>query len=359
MRSLKPRIWLSRTASAPSAPRKGQKYYNTTSNIEFAWNGTAWRPTDAAGLTDGSIGTAALAVNPLARANHTGTQVAGTISDLPATVKGYSLDMFVAPVAAVSWGTQKLTNLATGTLATDGINLGQMTAAITAAVAGQTAVKNPVRVLATANLALTGLQTVDGVTLVAGDRILLSGQTTASQNNIYVAASGAWALATDCATTGQLVEGTDVLVNEGTLFTGTIWRVTTIGTITIGTTSIVWTQTAKINTYTADGITLNLTGFQFSIKIDAAGWLTSSASGLAIDKTKVTMKFSGTITGDGTTTSFPFTHNTNNSNPIVSIRDSTGAKVMVDETATSANVITVMFSVAPLSAVTYSVSIQG
>ncbi len=60
-----------------------------------------------------------LAVNPLARANHTGTQLSSTVSDLAATVQAYRLDQFAAPNVALSAGSQRITNLATPTATTD------------------------------------------------------------------------------------------------------------------------------------------------------------------------------------------------------------------------------------------------
>lgn len=347
-------------ATAPSSPKIGQEYWNTTSNVGFFWNGTVWRPIDAAGLTDGSILNTALATNPLARANHTGTQLSATISDLSTVVHAYTLDTFAAPLAAVSMNGQKITSLANGSAAQDAVTFSQMNAAVAAAQAGQTAVKNPVRVFAAGNIALTGLQTIDGVSVAAGDRVGAFNQTTQSTSNIYVAASGAWALATDVNTTGQLLEGTDVLVAEGTLYAGTVWRVATVGTITIGTTAITWTQVSKINTYTADAVTLTLTGYQFSALLAPSGGVISTGGlGLKVDPTVVVQKYAGTITGNAATTSFPFTHNLNNSNPTISCRDSSGNMVLIDNVATSANVITFTFSVAPAGGVTYSVAIQG
>ena len=65
-------------AGAPATPVLGQRYYDTTTSCEYYWNG-AWVPTDAR-LRSG-IPLSNLAVDPLARANHTGTQLAATISD--------------------------------------------------------------------------------------------------------------------------------------------------------------------------------------------------------------------------------------------------------------------------------------
>jgi hypothetical protein len=61
-----------------------------------------------------------------------------------------------------------------------------------------------------ANITLSGLQTVDGVVLVAGDRVLVRGQDTDTQNGVYVAAAGAWTRATDADTAAKMTRGTKV-----------------------------------------------------------------------------------------------------------------------------------------------------
>jgi hypothetical protein len=107
-------------------------------------------------------------------------------------------------------------------------------------MAADLAIKEPCRVATTANITLSGLQTVDGVTVANGDRVLVRAQTTASQNGIYVAASGAWARATDFDGGGEVAGGTEVFVTSGTLFAVSTWRVTGSGPITIGTSNIVF-----------------------------------------------------------------------------------------------------------------------
>ena len=77
-------------------------------------------------------------------------------------------------------------------------------------------VKTPVRATTNANVALSGAQTIDGVALVAGDRVLVKNQTTPSQNGIYVVAAGAWARATDAAVSSQFDPGFVVSVLSGT-----------------------------------------------------------------------------------------------------------------------------------------------
>ena len=85
--------------------------------------------------------------------------------------------------------------------------------AIQANVAGLNP-KEEVRVATTENITLTGLQTIDTVALVAGNRVLVKDQTTASQNGIYVVASGAWSRASD-ADTYDKYAAAYVLVNDG------------------------------------------------------------------------------------------------------------------------------------------------
>lgn len=72
---------------APAAPTKGRTYFSSVLNCLVIWNDTAWIPLDAAKRM-GDIPLSALATDPLARANHTGTQLAATISDFAAAVRG-------------------------------------------------------------------------------------------------------------------------------------------------------------------------------------------------------------------------------------------------------------------------------
>ena len=97
-----------------------------------------------------------------------------------------------------------------------------------------------VRATTTANITLSGPQTIDGVSIIAGDRVLVKNQTTGSQNGIYVAAAGAWSRALDMDTNGEMVHGSFAAVLEGTVNEGTSWIVTTDNPILIGTTAVTW-----------------------------------------------------------------------------------------------------------------------
>ncbi|SFB62538.1 hypothetical protein SAMN05216312_12213 [Cohnella sp. OV330] len=115
---------------------------------------------------------------------------------------------------------------------------------IDAAMALQ-AVDGDVRVATTANITLSGLQTVDGVVLAAGDRVLVKNQTTGSQNGIYVAASGAWARAADADTTAKVAAGISVFVRDGAAGGGKTFVMSNTTSVTLGTTAITFADIAS------------------------------------------------------------------------------------------------------------------
>lgn len=112
--------------------------------------------------------------------------------------------------------------------------------------------------------------TLDGVVLVTGDRILIKDQATASENGIYVVnASGAPTRATDFDAGADLIAGATMAVNEGTANADTRWTCTTNDPITIGVTSLAFANVGG-TTYLA-GTGLDLTGNTFSISSTYAG----------------------------------------------------------------------------------------
>lgn len=100
-------------------------------------------------------------------------------------------------------------------------------------------VKRAVKVATTANITLSGTQTIDGIAVVAGDRVLVKDQTTASANGIYIVAAGAWTRATDADTSSEIAGGT-VAVDQGTTNGGTSWDTDFKSTDTLGTTNMTW-----------------------------------------------------------------------------------------------------------------------
>jgi uncharacterized cupin superfamily protein len=106
------------------------------------------------------------------------------------------------------------------------------------AVSGSVQVaKQAVVVVSTSNLTLSGEQTIDGV-LTSASRVLVAGQTTAANNGIYVTAAGAWSRATDADSSAEVLPGMLVYVASGTNYGESIWALDTLGSITLGSTSL-------------------------------------------------------------------------------------------------------------------------
>lgn len=113
----------------------------------------------------------------------------------------------------------------------------ELSAAIASAAGWQP--KESVACASTANLTLSGEQTIDGVATNAS-RVLVKNQTATAENGIYVTAAGSWARAADADSDAEL-EYAFVAVLGGTANGSTSW-VVTHDTITVGTTSITWAQ---------------------------------------------------------------------------------------------------------------------
>ena len=103
------------------------------------------------------------------------------------------------------------------------------------------AFKAPCRVATTANITLSGEQTIDGVAVVAGDRVLVRSQTSGVDNGIYICRASAWERAPDWDGVDDVVTGTLVFITAGSTLALKLYRVTTTGTITPGTTSVAFT----------------------------------------------------------------------------------------------------------------------
>ncbi len=156
-----------------------------------------------------------------------------------------------------------VTNVPTPTNNSDVANKSYVDAQISAVASG-TSWKLNAQVATTANIALTGLQTIDGYTTLAGDRVLVKDQTTATQNGVYVAASGAWTRATDVDTSAEIV-GMAILVLNGAANQLSQWVNTNMGTIVIGTDNITYTKLAGNGQTYTNGTGLSLTGNVFAI----------------------------------------------------------------------------------------------
>jgi hypothetical protein len=102
-------------------------------------------------------------------------------------------------------------------------------------------VKDSVRVATTANISLSGTQTIDGAAISAGQRVLVKNQSTAADNGIYLCAVGAWSRAADADSSADLSPGTFVFVELGTVG-GDNGFVLTNDSVNLGSTGLTFTQ---------------------------------------------------------------------------------------------------------------------
>lgn len=104
--------------------------------------------------------------------------------------------------------------------------------------------KNSVRVATTGAIVLSGAQSIDGVAVIAGDRVLVKNQADGSQNGIYVAANGAWVRAEDADVSPEVTPGMLVPVEEGAINADSVWKLVTNGQIALGVTALFFEMVA-------------------------------------------------------------------------------------------------------------------
>ena len=144
-------------------------------------------------------------------------------------------------------------------------------------------------VATTANNALSGLTVVDGIQLVAADRVLVKNQTTALFNGIYSASTGNWSRTSDYdfLPTGEIASGDLIPVLTGDTNINTIWILTTPNPISSGD-SLTFTLFSKLLDITGgDGIDVSTTGTNREVSVD----LIASQCGLCIDGAKLGFNF--------------------------------------------------------------------
>lgn len=157
------------------------------------------------------------------------------------------------------------------------------------------------RMVSVTNSALTGLIVTDGVTPVANDRILLTAQTTASQNGPWLAQTTAWTRPLDWSAASVQKEGAYFLIDpDGTSYKNTKWFCTNTGTITVDTTSTTFTQDLSGTIY-SNGNGLSLTGTVFAVKVgNAISFDGTQSLTITPNGTSLNVGVSGIKISDGT-----------------------------------------------------------
>jgi hypothetical protein len=262
---------LENLSAAPASPQAGDAYFDTVLGYARIWNGSTWEHAGDPVIADGSLSLAKLATNPLARANHTGTQAASTISDFAATVEADAvalrLDQFAVPTAPVDLGGQRATDAADPAAPTDLTTQQWVEGYVLSRVNGLDW-KPSARVMATTNVSVTAAPAaIDGVTLTTGDRVLLSGQSAGAENGlwVYATAGNPMTRAADADAGAEVSAGLTVFVAEGTVGHDTIWSLATNDTVTVGTTALTFQQ---IGSGTAYSVTTPVTLTGTTIGLD-------------------------------------------------------------------------------------------
>lgn len=217
----------------------------------------------------------------------------GTFTKITVNAKGLataaaqaSLSDLSAPTGDFGMGGFKLTGLANPTSDQDAA-----TKYYVDAVAQGLDVKASVLAATSGNITLSGTQTIDGVSVGAGARVLVKAQTAPEENGIYVAAAGAWSRASDANTWEELVSAY-TFVEEGTTYADTGWVCTVNAGGTLGTTAVTWAQFSGAGTYIA-GTGLTLSGNEFSITNTA---VTAGSYGAATKTLTATVNAQGQLT---------------------------------------------------------------
>ncbi len=135
---------------------------------------------------------------------------------------------------------------------------------------GGIGIKVRVRAASTANLTLSGLQTIDGVSLLDGDRVLVKNQNLEANNGIYVASPTAWVRSSDADSSAKVQPGLLVHIESGSSQLNSFWQLITDGPITLGSTGIVFEMVA--------GYTGVSPGTYRSLTVDRYGRITGGSN---------------------------------------------------------------------------------
>ena len=199
------------------------------------------------------------------------------ISDFDTGVVSNRLDEFAAPASAVSLNSQKITNLADPTSNNDAANKGYVDG-----VAQGLDVKDSVKVATTANITLSGTQTIDGVSVSADERVLVKNQNTATENGLYLCKASAWARTSDLAA-GSDAAGMFTFVEQGSTNADIGFVCTSDkGSAVVGTNNLAFSTFSSSGTTTA-GNGLQKSGNEISADLKANGGLVIESSKIAVD----------------------------------------------------------------------------
>tara|TARA_R100000734_G_scaffold3130_1_gene2927 strand:+ start:5094 stop:6695 length:1602 start_codon:yes stop_codon:yes gene_type:complete len=129
--------------------------------------------------------------------------------------------------------------------------------------------KQSCKVATTANITLSGTQTIDGVSVSANDRVLVKDQTTGSENGIYICSADAWSRSSDMAV-GSDAAGNQMFIEQGTV-NGDLGFVcvSNKGSAVVGTNSLTFSIFSR-QSDTEAGAALSKTGNRLDVEVDGS-----------------------------------------------------------------------------------------
>ena len=277
----------------------GTKTFSNTVNADIAGNSATAtklatsRTISVSGDADGSASFDGSANADIAITLDTVNADVGTFTKVTVNAKGLttaasqaSLSDLSSPSADFSFANHKLTNLADPVSDQDAA-----TKYYVDSVAQGLDVKASVVAATVGNITLSGAQTIDGVSVVAGDRVLVKNQSAPAENGIYVASNTSWSRSADANTWSELISAY-TFVEQGSTQADTGWVCTVNAGGTLDTTPVTWSQFSGAGTYQA-GTGLTLTGNTFSITNTA---VTAASYGAASKTLTATVNAQGQLT---------------------------------------------------------------
>jgi len=282
--------------------------YNGSAPVTIAIDSTVATLTGSQTLTNKTISGSNNTLSNIANASLTNSSL--TIGTTAISLGGSSVTLGGLTSVAVTQDPVSALQLATKQYVdavAEGLHVHASCAAATtgtlASITGGTVTYNNGTAGVGATLTLSvALTTLDGYTLLNGDRVLVKNEATQANNGIYTWATGGTVLtrATDFDTAAEMASGDFTFVSNGTLYANTGWVQTDPVTV-VGTSPVTWIQFSGSGTYTA-GTGLTLTGTQFSITNTA---VTAGSYGSATQVGTFTVNSQGQLTLAGNTTVTP------------------------------------------------------
>jgi len=230
------------TAGVHTGAVTGNVTGNLTGNVTASTGTSTFNNVQIDGTLDMSSGTVGTITGLATPTNSTDAATKGYVD----TADALKLNLSGGTMSGnIAMGTNKITGLGTPTGDADAV-----TKSYVDAIAQGIDAKASVVAATTANITLSGTQTIDGVSVAANDRVLVKDQTTTSQNGIYIASASSWTRSTDADAWTELVAAY-TFVEGGTTNGSNGYFCTVAAGGTLGTTAVTWTQFSGAGQITA------------------------------------------------------------------------------------------------------------